>query len=64
VMAARPGLPPAVYQSILSSGAKLRQTIDVPARGRYVLRIGVHDMTTQHIGAIEVPATSVGSTTP
>jgi VWFA-related protein len=64
VMAARPGLPPAVYQSILSSGAKLRQTIDVPARGQYVLRIGVHDMTTQHIGAIEVPGASVGSTTP
>jgi VWFA-related protein len=59
VMAAKPSLPPALYQSILTNGAKLRQTIDVPARGQYVLRIGVHDMTTQHTGAIEVPATSV-----
>jgi VWFA-related protein len=64
VMAAKPSLPPAVYQSILANGARLRQKIDVPARGQYVLRIGVHDMTTHHTGAIEVPGNSVITAAP
>jgi VWFA-related protein len=64
VLMAHPSLPPAVYKSILDNGAKLHQTIDVPARGQYVLRIGIHDMTTQRLGAIEVPAASISAGTP
>lgn len=59
VMAAKPALPPAVYQSMLDGGAKLRQEIAIPAKGDYVLRIGVHDLTTDHVGAIEIPTSSI-----
>jgi hypothetical protein len=58
-MAAKPNLPPAVYQSILASGVKLHQDIDVPAKGEYILRIGLHDITTDHVGAVEVPTSSI-----
>ena len=58
-LSAKPGLPPAVYESMLSSGAKLRQEIDIPAKGDYILRVGVHDLTTDRIGAIEIPVSAV-----
>jgi VWFA-related protein len=59
VMAAKPALPPAVYQSMLASGAKLRQEIDIPVKGEYILRIGVHDLTTDRVGALEIPTSSI-----
>jgi VWFA-related protein len=58
-MAAKPSLPFDVYQSVLDSGAKVRQEIALPAKGEYILRIGVHDLTTGHVGAIEVPVSSI-----
>jgi VWFA-related protein len=61
IMAARPNVPPNVYQSVLNGGAKVRQVIDVPATGNYTLRIGVHDITTDRVGAIEVPTSSVAA---
>jgi len=59
VMSAKPALPPAVYQSMLTSGAKLHQDIDIPAKGEYVLRIGVHDLTSDRVGALEIPTSSI-----
>jgi VWFA-related protein len=58
-MATKPNVPAAVYKSMLATGAKLRQEIDVPAKGDYVLRIGVHDLNNNHIGAIEIPTSSI-----
>jgi VWFA-related protein len=58
-MAAKPSLPPAVYQSMLSSGVKLHQDVALPAKGDYILRIGVHDTTTDRLGALEIPASSI-----
>jgi len=54
-----PILPPAVYQSMLKGGANAHQEIDVPATGEYFLRIGVHDLTSDRVGAIEVPVSSI-----
>jgi VWFA-related protein len=59
VMAAKPALPAPVYQSMLTSGANLRQEIDLPSKGEYVLRIAVHDLTTDHIGALEIPVAAI-----
>jgi len=59
-----PILPPAVYKSMLNTGANAHQDIDIPATGDYVLRIAVHDLTTDHVGAIEVPISSVKPTQP
>jgi VWFA-related protein len=58
-LAAKPNLPPAAYQSIVEDGLVLHQDIDVPAKGDYILRIGVHDLTTDHVGALEIPTTSI-----
>jgi VWFA-related protein len=58
-MAVRPNLPPAVYQSMINTGAKVRQEIDVPAKGDYVLRVGVHDLTTDRVGAVEIPVSAI-----
>ncbi len=54
-----PILPPAVYKSMLNGGANAHQEIDLPATGNYFLRIAVHDLATDHVGAIEIPAASI-----
>jgi hypothetical protein len=59
VMSAKPNVPMGVYQSMLDTGANLRQEIAIPAKGDYILRIGVHDLTTDHVGAIEIPVSSI-----
>ena len=33
--------------------------IAIPAKGEYTLRIGLHDLATDHGGAVEVPTTSI-----
>jgi VWFA-related protein len=52
-------LTPAVYQSMLKNGAVSRDEIDVPAKGDYFLRIAVHDLASDRVGAIEVPTASI-----
>jgi VWFA-related protein len=55
----RPVLTPEAYQSMLKSGARAHQEIDIPAKGEYFLRIAVHDLTSDRIGAVEVPTSSI-----
>jgi len=54
-----PILPPSVYRSMLRGGANTSQEIDVPATGDYFLRIAVHDLASDRVGAIEVPTASI-----
>jgi hypothetical protein len=54
-----PILPPAVYQSMRRGGANAHLEIDVPAKGEYFLRIGVHDLGSDRVGAIEIPVSSI-----
>jgi hypothetical protein len=54
-----PIVPPAVYQSMLRTGANAHRDIDIPATGDYFLRIAVHDLTSGRIGAIEIPTSSL-----
>lgn len=54
-----PIVPPAVYQSMLRTGANAHRDIDVPATGNYFLRIAVHDITSGRVGAIEIPTASL-----
>jgi len=58
-----PILPPAVYLSMLRGGANAHVEIDVPATGDYFLRIAVHDLTSDRMGSIEVPTSSIASGT-
>jgi VWFA-related protein len=59
-----PILPPAVYRSMLRGGANAHQEIDVPATGDYFIRIAVHDLTSDRVGSIEVPTSSIAPETP
>jgi len=54
-----PILVPAVYQSMLKGGANAHQEIDVPATGEYFLRIGIHDLSSDRVGSIEIPVSSI-----
>ena len=49
----------AEYDQLMHTGLGTRQTIAVPAKGTYFLRFGVHDLTTNKIGAMEVPVDNV-----
>lgn len=37
--------------------------IDVPATGDYFFRVAVHDLNSDHVGAFEVPTSSVAAAT-
>ncbi|MGA8343047.1 MAG: hypothetical protein WB781_14015 [Candidatus Sulfotelmatobacter sp.] len=47
-------LQSAQYDRIMQTGSPLHQEIDVPTSEVY-LRIGVHDLSTDRIGSIEIP---------
>lgn len=49
-------LNPDQYMQAMRGGLGFTQTIAMPAQGNYFLRLGVHDLTSDHIGALEVPA--------
>jgi VWFA-related protein len=52
-------LKPAVYMDFLHRPLSYNQDISVPCKGSYFLRIAVHDLNSDHVGAIEVPLDSV-----
>jgi len=47
------------YQTLLRTGLPLRQEIAVPVKGNYFLRLGVHDVQSDQVGAIEIPVDQV-----
>ena len=52
-------LTAAQYESMLKTGLRLRQDIDAPAKGEYFLRIGLHDLSSDHVGALEIPLSAL-----
>jgi VWFA-related protein len=62
--AVRANYSPTVYRQILRTGIPYHEEISVPLKGDYALRIGVHDLATNHIGALEVPVDSVKNLPP
>lgn len=49
----------ALRQPGLHPGFQYQQEISVPVKGEYYLRIGVHDLTTDRVGAVELPVSVV-----
>jgi VWFA-related protein len=47
------------YAKMLQSGLGAQQQIAVPVKGNYFLRVGVHDVASDHIGALEIPVDEV-----
>jgi VWFA-related protein len=52
-------LPTDKYLAILKQGLYVKQELDAPAKGQYYLRIGMHDPTSDHVGAVEIPLSAV-----
>jgi len=47
------------YRRLLQGGLTAQQEIAVPVKGNYFLRVGVHDVASDHIGALEIPVDEV-----
>ena len=52
------------YNGILHSGVRYKQEVSVPAKGEYFLRVGLEDVTTQHVGALEIGVDAVSKMKP
>jgi len=57
-------LPADKYTLLLQAGFRFHQEISVPAKGEYFLRIGVHDETSNKVGAVELPVAAVSKLPP
>jgi VWFA-related protein len=57
-------LDTAGYAYLLSHGIPWHQEISVPVKGPYYLRIGVHDLIGDRVGAVEIPVASVKNLAP
>ena len=57
-------IPASRFAALLQTGLRFRQEISVPVKGEYFLRIGVHDLATNRVGAVEVPVYAVSRLTP
>ena len=47
------------YRKLLREGLPVKQQIAVPVKGNYFLRVGVHDMNNDRVGAVEIPVDQV-----
>ena len=47
------------YNKMLLTGVGIHQSIAIPIRGEYIIRLGVHDTISDYIGGLEIPLSSV-----
>ncbi len=47
------------YQKMLRYGFGMTQVVAIPVKGEYFLRLGVHDLTSEDVGALEIPVDEV-----
>jgi VWFA-related protein len=52
-------LTDAGYRKMLKDGLPVKQQIAVPAKGNFFLRVGVHDLNSDRVGAVEIPVDQV-----
>jgi VWFA-related protein len=52
-------LTDAGYRKLLQSGLPVKQQIAVPVKGNYFLRVGIHDLGNDRVGAVEIPVDQV-----
>jgi hypothetical protein len=57
-------LSPAKYRKMLAAGLGASQDIAVPIKGSYFFRIGVHDITSDRVGALELADNEVHANAP
>jgi hypothetical protein len=52
------------YKAVQDSGVQFNQEISVPANGEYSLRVGILDLNSGRVGAVEFPLAEVAKLTP
>ena len=52
-------IPDARFASVQNGNITYMQQISVPAKGEYYLRIGMRDIASDHVGAVELPVAAV-----
>ncbi|WP_260737498.1 VWA domain-containing protein [Tunturiibacter lichenicola] len=52
-------LEPERYKGILSGGLRFHFNVDLAAQGDQVVRLGVHDAVTDHVGTLELSASAI-----
>ncbi len=52
------------YLNVLQRGFPMHEELSVPAKGEYFVRVVVHDLQGDHVGAVEVPIASVRNLPP
>jgi VWFA-related protein len=52
------------FNKLKTVGVQFALPISVPVKGDYYLRIGIHDLRSNRVGAVEVPITTIGNHTP
>ena len=57
-------MPPDRYAAMYKTGSRYRLEMSVPVHGEYFLRAGVADVSTQHMGALEIPIEAVSKLKP
>jgi hypothetical protein len=60
----RGNLTASTYANMLRVGLPFHQEISVPAGGEYYIRTSLHDLETDHYGAVEIPVAAVARLTP
>jgi VWFA-related protein len=58
-MTAKVSLAQDTYTRMLSYGIPIHQEISVPVKGNYFIRTVIHDLYSDHVGAVEIPVASV-----
>ncbi len=54
----------AQYTSMMRNGIQFRQEISAPIKEQSFLRVGIHDLTSDRVGAIEVPVATLSKLKP
>jgi VWFA-related protein len=47
------------YRKLLQTGLPVKEQIAVPVKGNYFLRVGIHDLGNDRVGALEIPVDQV-----
>ena len=52
-------LTDASYRNLLDDGLPVKLQISVPLKGNYFLRVGIHDISSDRVGAVEIPVDQI-----
>ncbi len=49
----------AQYHKLMTSGVQVKLQVAVPVKGNFFMRLGVHDVASDQVGALEIPLDQV-----